>query len=55
MLETIVSCTAIFASVGVGAGLYYKLGRMEQKLEFLYENCDIQITFKRREPKKEVE
>jgi hypothetical protein len=48
MMETIVSAAAIFASVGVGAGVYYKLGRVEQKLEFLYENCDIAITFRKK-------
>jgi hypothetical protein len=55
MMETIVSAVSIFGVVGVGAGLYYKLGRLEQKLEFLYENCDINITFKKKgsdEPKR---
>lgn len=47
MLETIVSAASIFGVVGIGAGLYYKLGRLEQKLEFLYQNCDIKITFKK--------
>ena len=54
-METIVSAVSIFGVVGVGAGLYYKLGRLEQKLEFLYENCDINITFKKKgsdEPKR---
>jgi len=50
MIETVISAAAIFASVGVGAGVYYKLGRVEQKLEFLYQNCDIKITFKKQEP-----
>ncbi len=48
MIETIVSAASIFGVVGVGAGLYYKLGRLEQKLEFLYENCDVTITFKKK-------
>lgn len=48
MLETIVSAISIFGVVGIGAGLYYKLGRIEQKLEFLYENFDITVAFKKR-------
>jgi len=47
MIETVVAMTGVLASVGIGAGVYYKLGRLEQKLEFLYENCDIKITFKK--------
>ncbi len=46
MIDTIVAMSGIFASIGIGAGVYYKLGRLEQKLAFLYENCDIQVTFK---------
>lgn len=48
MIDTIVAMSGIFASLGVGAGVYYKLGRVEQKLEFLYENCDIRVTFKKK-------
>jgi hypothetical protein len=48
MLETIVSAVSVFGVVGIGAGLYYKLGRIEQKLEFLYQNCDITVTFKKK-------
>jgi len=47
MIETVVAMSGVLASVGIGAGVYYKLGRLEQKLEFLYENCDIKITFKK--------
>jgi len=50
MIDTFVAMAGIFGTVGIGAGVYYKLGRMEQKLEFLYQNCDINITFKKREP-----
>ena len=49
MIDTIVAMTGIFGSIGIGAGVYYKLGKLTQKLEFLYENCDIQITFKHQE------
>lgn len=48
MIDTIVTICSIFASVGIGAGVYYKLGRLSQKLEFLYENCDIRVTFKKK-------
>ena len=53
MMEAIVSMASLFSAVGVGAGVYYKLGRLEQKLDFLYNNCDIRIEFKKRdEPRK---
>jgi hypothetical protein len=47
MIDTMVTMSSIFASVAIGAGVYYKLGRLTQKLDFLYENCDIQVTFKK--------
>ena len=50
MIDTLVAMSGVFASVGIGAGVYYKLGRLEQKMAFLYENCDITVTFKRRDP-----
>jgi len=49
MLEEVIPLVGIFGTIGIGAGVYYKLGRLEEKLEFLYENCDIAITFKKRE------
>lgn len=48
MIETIVGMLGVFASIGIGAGVYYKLGKVEQKINFIYENCDITVTFKRR-------
>lgn len=48
MIDTVVSMTGIIVSIGVGAGVYYKLGRISQKLDFLYENCDIHITFRKK-------
>jgi len=46
MLEEVIPLVGIFGTIGIGAGVYYKLGRLEQKLEFIYENCDITVTFK---------
>lgn len=48
MIDTIVAMAGIFGTIGIGAGVYYKLGRLEQKLEFIYENCDISVTFKKK-------
>lgn len=49
MIEDIIPLIGIFGTIGIGAGVYYKLGRLEEKLNFLYENCDINITFKKKE------
>jgi len=46
MIEEIIPIIGIFGTIGIGAGVYYKLGKVEQKIAFLYENCDIAITFK---------
>ena len=48
MIETMVAVAGMFASIGVGAGVYYKLGKVEAKINFLYENCDVTISFKKR-------
>ena len=48
MIDTIVGLCGIFSSMAIGAGVYYKLGRVEQKLAFLYENCDIEVRFHNR-------
>jgi hypothetical protein len=47
MFEEWISLAGIFGTIGIGAGVYYKLGKVEQKIAFLYENCDIQITFRK--------
>jgi hypothetical protein len=49
MIEDIIPLIGIFGTIGIGAGVYYKLGKVEQKIAFLYENCDISITFKHRQ------
>jgi hypothetical protein len=54
MIDTIVGLSGIFASMAIGAGVYYKLGRVEQKLAFLYENCDIEVRFHSRNGNQEV-
>lgn len=52
MIETIVAMSGVITSIGIGAGVYYKLGKVESKINFLYENCDIQISFKQRDEKR---
>ena len=47
MIDTIIAMSGIIGSIGIGAGVYYKLGRLEQKMDFLYQNCDIRVTFKK--------
>lgn len=47
MIDTVIAVSGIFASLGIGAGVYYKLGKVEQKIAFLYENCDVEIRFHR--------
>jgi hypothetical protein len=49
MIELLMATIAVAASTGIGAGVYFKLGRLETKLNFLYENCDIVITFKKKD------
>ena len=48
MIESAIAMAGVMASVGIGAGVYYKLGKVEQKINFLYENCDVTISFKKR-------
>jgi len=48
MIESVIAMAGVMASVGIGAGVYYKLGKVEQKINFLYENCDVTISFKKR-------
>ena len=46
MLETILSCIAVFTSLGVGAGVWYKLGRLDTKIDFIYKNVNIVVDWK---------
>lgn len=55
MIETIIAMSGFVTSIGIGAGVYYKLGRIEQKLNFLYDNIDMQVTFKKCNIGKEVD
>jgi hypothetical protein len=45
MIETIVSGVAIATSVGIGAGVWYKLGKLETKVDFIYKNVDVAMTW----------
>jgi hypothetical protein len=47
MIDTIIAMGGILGSIVIGGGVYYKLGRLEQKMDFLYQNCDIRVTFKK--------
>lgn len=54
MIDTVIGLSGVFASIAIGSGVYYKLGRVEQKLAFLYENCDIEVRFHNRNGNQEV-
>lgn len=45
MIEAILSGIALFSAVGVGAGVYYKLGVLTEKINFIYDHIDVCIKF----------
>jgi len=46
MLETILASTGILSSLAIGASVWYKLGKMESKLDFIYNNVNIAVDWK---------
>ena len=40
------ACAGLFASIAVGAGVWYKLGKFETKLDFIYRNVNIAVNWK---------
>jgi hypothetical protein len=43
MIETIVSGASIATCVGIGAGVWYKLGKLESKVDFIYKHINVAI------------
>ena len=52
MMETLVALGGMGVSAGIAAGVYYRLGKVEQKLDFLFDHCDITVSFKNNKPHK---
>jgi len=46
MWETVLASTGILSSVAIGAGVWYKLGKMESKLDFIYNNVNVAFNWK---------
>ncbi len=46
MMELIISVIALATSTGVGAGVWYKLGKLDTKVDFIYRNVDVCMKFK---------
>ncbi|MCK5504543.1 MAG: hypothetical protein KAJ10_05245 [Thermodesulfovibrionia bacterium] len=46
MIETIISLGALGVSAGIGAGVWYKIGKMENKINFIYDNVTIAVDWK---------
>ena len=46
MIETILSLIAAFTSLSIGAGVWYKLGKLCTKIDFIYENVNIVVDWK---------
>ena len=53
--DQIINIISILGMVGIGAGLWYKLGKLEEKVDFIYQACNIELSFKIRPKKQEVD
>lgn len=56
MIETVLSLGAVAISAGIGAGVWYKMGKIETKIDFIYQNVNIVVDWKNgKMPRKESE
>lgn len=46
MLDLVISCIALFTSASIGAGVWYKLGKLDTKIDFIYNNVNIAVNWK---------
>lgn len=46
MIDTVLSIGAVAISAGIGAGVWYKMGKMESKIDFIYNNVTIAVDWK---------
>lgn len=46
MINTVLSIGAVAISAGIGAGVWYKMGKMETKIDLIYKNINIVIDWK---------
>ena len=46
MIETIACIGSVALSAGIGAGVWYKIGKMEGKIDFIYKNVNIVVDWK---------
>lgn len=54
MIETVLSLGALGVSGAIGAGVWYKIGKMEEKVDFIYKNVNIVVDWKNGKKTKEV-
>ena len=47
MYEQLLGIGAMGISTAVGATLWYKMGRLEQKIDLIYKNINIAMEFKK--------
>jgi hypothetical protein len=45
MIETIVSGMSIVTCAGIGVGVWYKLGKLENKVDFIYKNVNVAMSW----------
>jgi hypothetical protein len=50
MIELALAGMALATSTGVGAAVWYKLGKVESKVDFIYKNIDVCMEFKKQTP-----
>lgn len=43
MIETYLSGIALVTTVAVGGSIWYKLGKLEQKVNFIYKNINVAV------------
>lgn len=46
MLETAISIGSLAVSGGIAAAVWYKIGKMEGKINFIYDNVHIAVDWK---------
>lgn len=54
MIDTILSLGALGVSGAIGAGVWYKMGKIETKIDFIYQNVNIVVDWKNGNKKKGV-
>jgi hypothetical protein len=45
MMETLLSAITIATSLAISSGVWYRMGKLESTIDFIYKNVDIVMTW----------